>query len=122
MQVTCAGPPPASAAGPDRPGPRPSTRGGPFMRERYFRACVAAAAGGTVAVVCLAPAAATAAVTGHGPHRDTPQCLAYNSGGPVHSLTWAQDSGGSPGLRITATGGYVNAPVIMTQADHSDPM
>jgi hypothetical protein len=92
------------------------------MRQRCFRACVAAAAGGTVAVVCLAPAAATAAVTGHGPHRDTPQCLAYNSGGPVHCVTWAQDSGGSPGLRITATGGYVNAAVIMTQADHSDPM
>jgi hypothetical protein len=92
------------------------------MRKHLFsvRAAASVAAGITVAL-CLGAAGASASV--HRTHPDTPQCQAYNSGAPAHCVTWAEASGtGTLGLRITASGGYVNAPVIMTQTDSSDPM
>jgi hypothetical protein len=94
------------------------------MRKHLFRACSAASAAGITAALCLGSTAASASVAMPGStHPDTPQCQAYNSGGTLHCITWAQSSGtGTLGLRITATGGYVNARVLLTQADSSDPM
>jgi hypothetical protein len=91
------------------------------MRKRLLRACsaVSAVAGVTMALGLGAAGAASASVA---THRDTPQCQAYG-GGTTQCITWAEFAGGgSLGLRITATGGFVNAPVIMTQNDGSDPM
>jgi hypothetical protein len=91
------------------------------MRKRLFRACyaVSAAAGTTVALGLGAVGANASVATTH-PHRDTPQCQAYN--GSVNCVTWEQYNGAGPlGLRIQATGGYANAPVIMAQRDTSDP-
>jgi hypothetical protein len=93
------------------------------MGKRYFRACATVSAAGLTAALSLGATSASAAVAGHRMHRDTPQCQAYNGGGSVHCVTWAQDVGNGPlGLRIAATGGFVNAPVTMQQADSSDPM
>jgi hypothetical protein len=95
------------------------------MRKRYFRACFAtsAAAGITVALG-LSAVGANASVAVHRTHRDTPMCQAYN--GSLNCVTWAQvDPTGVPptlGLRIEATSGAVNAPVIMSQTDTSNPM
>jgi hypothetical protein len=92
------------------------------MRKRYFRAWYAAsAAAGITVALGLGAVSANASVAIHRSHHDTPMCQAYNANG--NCQTWEQyNGGGTLGLRITATGGYVNAPVIMTQRDTSDPM
>ena len=73
------------------------------MRKRLFKACyaVSAVAGTTVALGLGAVSANASVATTH-PHRDTPQCQAYNGLG--RCVTWEQYNGLGPlGLRIEAT-------------------
>ncbi len=95
------------------------------MRKRFFRACCAVSAAGVTVALGLGAAGASASVAMHRTHHSTPMCAAYGIAN-AKCTTWLVDNG-SPATEVTslglmATGAFVNAPVVLTGNDTSDPM